>query len=131
MRFVSIFVRAQSLLALARSSADFMTELRELIAADARVADADILSVHCGVVELTDRYDVDDELVNADTLVVRLRSRSAPLVALSRRRGAAGSAAAFASSGVGVGADTVAVSDDESDSQVVPAAKRAKRGADK
>ena len=73
MRFVSIFVRAQSLLALARSSADFMSELRSLIAADARVAVADILSIHCGFVELTNRYDVD-ALTNADTLVARLRT---------------------------------------------------------
>ena len=73
MRFVPIFVCVQSLVALARSSADFMAELRSLIAADARVADADILSIHCGVVELTDRYDVD-ELVRGDTLVVRLRT---------------------------------------------------------
>ena len=50
-----------------------MAELRSLIAADAQVADADILSIHCGVVELTDRYDVD-ELDNADVLVVRLRA---------------------------------------------------------
>ena len=110
---------AQSLLALVRSSADFMSELRGLIAADARVAVANIVSIHCGVVELTDRYDVD-ALVNADTLVVRLRS--APPVALSRRLGMAGPAAAAASTSVGLDTDTVAASDDESDSQVAPAA---------
>ena len=58
---------------LARSSADFMAELHSLIADDARVAVADVVSIHCGVVELTDRYDVD-ELANGDTLIVRLRA---------------------------------------------------------
>jgi hypothetical protein len=70
---VSLFVRVQSRLTLDRSSADFMAELRNLIVADARVAEADIVSIHCGVVELTDRYDVD-ELVRGDALVVRLRT---------------------------------------------------------
>ena len=70
---VSLFVRVQSRLTLARSSADFMAELRSLIAADARVAEADIVSIHCDVVELTDRYDVD-ELARGDALVVRLRT---------------------------------------------------------
>jgi len=105
-----------------------MAELRALVAADARVAEADVVSIHCGLVELTDSYGVG-ELVNADTLVVRLRS--APPAALSRRRGVAGSAAAAASPGGGMDADTVAASDQDSDCEIVPAAKRAKRGADK
>jgi len=70
---VSLLVRAQSRPTLARSSADFMAELRSLIAADARVPEADILSIHCGVVELTDRYDVE-ALASGDVLVVRLRT---------------------------------------------------------
>ena len=76
---VSMFVCGlQSVVVLARSSADFMTELHNVIAAIARVSVADVVSVHCGLVELTDRYDVD-ELVNGDTLIVRLRSSpSAP-----------------------------------------------------
>ena len=118
---------AQSLLALARSSADFMSELRSLIAVDARVTEADILSIHCGVVELTDRFDVD-ALTNADTLVVRLRS--APPAALSRRRNAT-EFAASASSGGGADADPVAASDEDIDCQIVPSAKRAKRSSDK
>jgi hypothetical protein len=122
MRFVPIFVCVQSVVALARSSADFMAELRELIAADAQVADADILSIHCGVVELTDRFDAD-ELVNADVLVVRLSAPpQAPLPAGSsgaaplsgHKRGAEDSAAAAGSAPA------------EGESGSGPAAKRSK-----
>jgi len=56
-----------------------MTELRNLIVLDARVAVADILSIHCGVVELTDRYDVE-ALASGDVLVVRLRTAPKPPV---------------------------------------------------
>jgi len=117
---VTVFVRrAQSLMVLARSSADFLAELRSLIAADARVAEADIVSVHCGVVELTDRYDVD-ALVNADTLVVRLRAPAqAPLPA--------GSSAAAPLSGHKRGAeDSAAAIPAEGESSSGPAAKRSK-----
>ena len=64
---------AQSLVKLARKSADLMAELRGLVAADARVTMAHVVSVHCGLVKLADRYDVD-ELVNGDPLIVRLRT---------------------------------------------------------
>ena len=60
---------------MARSSADFLTDLHQLVAADARVAVADVVSIHCGLIELTDRYEVDTLImINGDTLIVRLRS---------------------------------------------------------
>ena len=114
----------QSLLTLARSSADFLDELCQLIAADAGVSVADIVSIHCGVVELTDRYDVD-ALVNADTLVVRLRtapaapspvaSASAVVSASGHKRGSVAAAGAAAQSSNGDGSQ--------------PASKRAKPGS--
>ena len=97
----------ESLVALARRSADYLTELRGQIAHDAQVAVADIVSVHCGLFELTDRYDVD-ELVNADILVVRLRTHlwvpesvgsSAAAPVSGHKRGADGSAAKGADGG--------------------------------
>jgi len=54
-----------------------MTELRSLIVLDARVGVSDILSIHCGVVELTERFDVD-ALASGDVLVVRLRTAPNP-----------------------------------------------------
>ena len=113
-------------MALARNSADYLTELRVRIADDARVAVADIVSIHCGVVELTDRYDVD-ELVNADVLVVRLRAPpQAPL--------AAGSSAAAPLSGHKRGAEDSAAAAGsapaEGESASGPIAKRSKTSGD-
>jgi len=97
----------QSVVALARKSADFMAELRSLVAADARVAAADILTIHCGLIELRDRYDVDG-LANGDRLVVRLRAHpratqsagfSSAVPLSGHKRGADGSAAKRADGG--------------------------------
>ena len=111
-------------MALIRSSADFLTELRQLIAADAGVSVAVILSIHCGPVEIKDRYDVD-ALVNADTLVVRLRpalsapspvaSSSATVSVSGHKRGSVAAAGAAAQSSNGDGSQ--------------PASKRAKPGS--
>ena len=105
---------------LARKSADLMAELRGLVAADARVSVADVVSVHCGLVELTDRYDVD-ELVNDDMLIVRLR-------APPRATQSAGSAAAAPLSGHKRGADGPAAKGADG-GEVESASKRPKDGS--
>ena len=114
------------MLQLTRSSADFMAELRSLIAADARVPEADILSIHCGVVELTDRYDVE-ALASGDVLVVRLRTPKPPVPA-------APPAAAVQMSGHKRGAEdpTAATGSApaEAESGSNPAAKRSKPSGD-
>ena len=110
----------QSVVALARKSADFMAELRSLVAADARVATADIHSIHCGVVELTDRYDVDG-LANGDRLVVRLRAHP-------RATQSAGFSSAAPLSGHKRDADGPAVSDADGGAS---ASKRPKSGSNK
>jgi len=118
----------KSVLQLTRSSADFMVELRDLIVADARVAVADILSIHCGVVELTDRFDVD-ALVSGDVLVVRLRTAPKPPVL------AAPPAAAVQVSGHKRGAEdpTAAMGSAPAESETgdSQAAKRSKPSGDK
>ena len=104
-----------------------MTELRNLIVFDARVGVSDILSIHCGVVELTERFDVD-ALASGDVLVVRLRTAPNPPAPVAppaaavqvagHKRGAEDSAAATSGS---------APADGESGS---PAAERSKPSGD-
>lgn len=63
----------QRLLILARHSADLFAELLSSVAAGVGVASSAVLSMHCGPVQLQDRYDVD-QLQHRDKIVLKLKA---------------------------------------------------------